>query len=194
MRTPKINALHRLIDFLNNSNRVNTPFADLPLLPLDTSPIDSNAWLSGFLDADGHFHLRYTPAGKYTTRVEWKLEIEQRIFDVSGESIFDILSLLAEFVLGKVKVTKPNSPNPKFRVRTTSMLGNQRVGGYLDLFPLFSTKHLDYLVWREGVIYMLDFRHFLPGGKEYFLVLKASMNSNRTQFAWSHLDKFYHRY
>jgi hypothetical protein len=45
MRTPKIEALHTLIDWVNSSNW------DVPLLlpePLDQSPLDSNAWLAGF--------------------------------------------------------------------------------------------------------------------------------------------------
>ena len=27
-------------------------------MPLDASPIDSNAWLAGFSDSDGHFSVR----------------------------------------------------------------------------------------------------------------------------------------
>lgn len=44
MRTPKIEALHRLIIWYNN--KYNT---QIPLLGLDESPIHSNNWLSGFL-------------------------------------------------------------------------------------------------------------------------------------------------
>ena len=47
MRTPKIEALHRLIIWYNN--KYNT---QIPLLGLDESPIQSNNWLFGFLDAD----------------------------------------------------------------------------------------------------------------------------------------------
>jgi len=44
MRTPKIEALYRLIDWLN----WKLPSETLPKLPLDKSPISANAWLSGF--------------------------------------------------------------------------------------------------------------------------------------------------
>jgi hypothetical protein len=42
MRTPKIVQLYKLIDWINNKNK-NFNIAKLPL--------DSNAWLSGFLEA-----------------------------------------------------------------------------------------------------------------------------------------------
>jgi hypothetical protein len=32
-------------------------------LPLDTSSLDSNAWLAGFIDTDGHFSIKLT--GEY---------------------------------------------------------------------------------------------------------------------------------
>ena len=48
MRTPKIAALDRLITFFH----LNHPLLHVDnLKPLDTSPLDSNAWLSGMWDA-----------------------------------------------------------------------------------------------------------------------------------------------
>ena len=47
LRTPKINSLYKLIDWLNNSKNTN-----LLKKPLNNSPLISNAWLSGFLEAD----------------------------------------------------------------------------------------------------------------------------------------------
>ena len=42
MRTPKIEALHRAINWFNESYNYN-----IDCLSLDQSPIDSNAWLAG---------------------------------------------------------------------------------------------------------------------------------------------------
>jgi hypothetical protein len=50
MRTPKVAALHRLIALFNLNREYN-----FPLLPVDTSPLESNAWLAGFIEADGSF-------------------------------------------------------------------------------------------------------------------------------------------
>lgn len=37
----------------------------------------SNAWLSGFIEGDGHFYFRSTESGKYP-KIECKFEISQR--------------------------------------------------------------------------------------------------------------------
>ena len=51
MRTPKIEALHRLITWLNlNRNE------SIPLLGKDESPLGGSPWLSGMLEADGSFY------------------------------------------------------------------------------------------------------------------------------------------
>jgi len=55
-RTPKIEALHRLIIWLNNTNKFN----QLELLPLDNSPLKSNGWLAGFSDSDGNFLIQFS--------------------------------------------------------------------------------------------------------------------------------------
>jgi len=75
MRTPKIEALHILISFMNLNYpllRIE-PFKLLePLEPLDTSPLYSsplysNAWLSGMWDADGNFSIPITYNEKRAT-------------------------------------------------------------------------------------------------------------------------------
>jgi len=55
MRTPKIYALYNLIDWLN------LRFEDLNMVknPKDNSSLISNPWLSGFIEASGHFSVRF---------------------------------------------------------------------------------------------------------------------------------------
>ena len=52
MRTPKIEALHRAIHWINENDN-----SSIPCLNLDLSPIESNSWLAGFSDADGNFSI-----------------------------------------------------------------------------------------------------------------------------------------
>ena len=53
LRTPKIDQLYNLIDWLNHNHS-----ASLTKLPFDSSPLSSNAWLAGFFDADSHFYIQ----------------------------------------------------------------------------------------------------------------------------------------
>ncbi|KAG1174269.1 hypothetical protein G6F70_005049 [Rhizopus microsporus] len=62
MRTPKIEALHRLINWLNNKN-IDKEF--IVCLGLDSSPLDSNSWFAGFSDADSYFQIRNS------TKLSW---------------------------------------------------------------------------------------------------------------------------
>ncbi|ESN98021.1 hypothetical protein HELRODRAFT_93092, partial [Helobdella robusta] len=114
MRTPKIKALHKLIDCLNlkfkNLNMINKP--------LDTSPLDSNAWLSGFIEADGHFSVRTTVSPKYS-KVECKFELTQGQKDHNSEDKLLLMNVLAEFLLTTVKSIREDKPKPEYRVRTT---------------------------------------------------------------------------
>lgn len=54
-RTTKVQTLHKGIDNLNMWRNAN-----IAKLPLDTRSLDSNAWLAGFIDADGHFSIKLT--------------------------------------------------------------------------------------------------------------------------------------
>lgn len=104
MRTPKIEALERMICWLNNY-LINNKFSKLPsiqkilseisyisnkfykkldtkieLKSLDNSSIDSNAWLAGFSDADANFSINiYKRSNNNSTKVQlyYRLEIAQ---------------------------------------------------------------------------------------------------------------------
>ena len=52
LRTPKIEALHRLITRLNSKHNTN-----ITLLGLDTTPLNYSTWLFGIIDAVGIFNL-----------------------------------------------------------------------------------------------------------------------------------------
>lgn len=54
-RTPKISQLHLLIDWLNNKHNIN-----ISKLPADSTPLNQNGWLAGFIEADGNFFIGYS--------------------------------------------------------------------------------------------------------------------------------------
>lgn len=72
MRTNKIFTLHKLIDWLNIKNKD----LNIEKKGLNTNSLLSDAWLSGFIEADGSFAVRATESVKYC-KIECKLEISQ---------------------------------------------------------------------------------------------------------------------
>jgi hypothetical protein len=196
MRTPKINALHNLINWLNlkfeNLNLINKP--------LDTSPLGSNAWLSGFIEADGHFSVRTSNSPTYT-RVECKFELSQSQKDHKFNSNANRLSncvaklvfmeKLAEFLLSSVKSIREDRAKPEYRVRTNSLKANLVLENYLNQYPLFGSKYLDYKDWIKVLDYFRQgkFDHKFHISK--IIEIKSCMNDKRTVFIWNHLNKFY---
>ena len=187
-RTPKIYSFYNLITYLNQLG------SNLKFLPLDNSSLLSNSWLAGFIDGNGSFHIRSSETGKYPAKVKCKFEIEQRQIDFSNSSLYSFMDKLAKFLLSSVKETKLNSKFPKFRVRTTSIKANRILLNYLSIYPLFSSKYLDYLVWKEVLSIFELGQHKTQEGRNKIKELKLTINDNRTIFTWNHLNNFYSLY
>ena len=60
---------------------------------------------------------------------------------------------------------------------------------YLDKYPLFSSKYLDYLDWKQIVLLILDNKHYTEEGLIKTDSVRNSMNRKRTYFNWDHLSK-----
>jgi hypothetical protein len=182
MRTPKIYSLYNLIDWLN--------FKEIHKKPLNDSPLDSNAWLSGYIEAEGHFSVRTTITSK-NPKVECKFELIQRQIDHKGNNNLDFLEIIAKIFISSVEAIRVKKPKSDYRVRTTSLNGNLILENYLNTFPLFGSKYLDYKDW----IKVLDkfkssqFKH--KSNIEEICLIKSCMNEARTLFTWDHLNKIY---
>lgn len=186
MRTPKIYALNNLIDWLN----IKFKGINIPKNLINISPLDSNAWLSGFIEADGHFSVRTTSTIKYS-KVECKFELSQRQIDHNGNNNINFLEIIANFLLSSVKSIRIDKPKPEYRVRTTSLNGNLILENYLNLFPLFGSKYLDYKDWIKVLDYFKSgtFKH--KKNIQEVIIIKSNMNNARINFTWDHLNKFY---
>lgn len=185
MKTNKIYTLNKLIDWYNKYK--NTSFEKKEL---NTESILSNAWLSGFLEADGHFSLRTTQSSKYS-KIECKFELSQIQKDQNKKDNLFFLEEIATNFQSLVKSIKNDTNNPQYRIRTTSLKANLVVINYLTKYPLFGTKFLDYKDWKK-VIELFNkgsFNHSL--NMDYVKLLKSKMNENRTVFVWDHLQNFY---
>ena len=188
MKTPKINSLYKLIDWFNNKNSLN-----LIKLPLNTDPLGNDAWLSGMIESDGHFSVRSSAprmTGKYH-KIECKFELSQRQKDHLGYNNELFLANIANFLNVPLKNTREYTPNPQYRLRTASLESNLKLVNYLNEFPLFGSKYLDYNNWKEILNLFNPKFKYSQENIDKVLNLKAGMNDNRTIFIWDHLNKFY---
>lgn len=206
MRTPKIEALHRAISYINNYNKLKFPEAPtylltgIPLLPLDKSPLDSNSWLAGFSDADGNFSIniitrkKNNKLGGKRIQIFFRLELRQSYHrdvhpDLGGISYFSILSQISAF-LGVNLYSRTRNINDKiyysFMVISHNRISHEQVRKYFDTFPLFSYKYLAYKDWRKVLDLQIQKKITNDILKEC-IEIKSRFNSNRKTFNWEHL-------
>nr|YP_009364333.1 hypothetical protein [Ophiocordyceps sinensis]ARF03404.1 hypothetical protein [Ophiocordyceps sinensis] len=188
MRTPKVLALHRLIDWLNSRFDLSIEKKNK-----DMKDITSNCWLAGFIDADGHFSVRTTLGNKYP-KIECKFELSQRQTDHNNEDNFEYLNLIANFLSSTVKRIRMDKAKPEYRVRTTSLSSNLVLVSYLEKYPLFSSKYLNYKDWVKVLSYFESKKHTESESIKAIIEIKLQMNNKRIEFNWDHLNNFYNLY
>lgn len=188
LRTPKINQLFNLIDWLNNNHNSN-----IKKLPVNNKPLRNNSWLSGFIDADGSFSVQHTKVENNAKKrkVSCRLRIEQRMLDpVTKISYFSVLNQIAKFLGCKLLTRKQLSTNNEYYILAASNRKSLLViVNYLELYPLFSSKYLDYKDWNKAVKLILTDKHYTEKGLIEIDLIRNNMNKNRTYFNWDHLSK-----
>ena len=109
MRTPKIEALFRLIDWYNAKS---SGFRDVKManeskiekLGLDSSPLGNNPWLSGFIEADGHFYCGFDlNVDGLATNVKCYMAISQKqLYKANSDKLensnFNFMRSIQEFL------------------------------------------------------------------------------------------------
>lgn len=169
-------------------------------LPLDTSSLDSNAWLAGFIDTDGHFSIKLT--GIYGSddletrgRVRCVFSINQsEVSRLTGESnvpfMSDVAKLFQVNLLHKIeKASASKGSTNSIGFFAQSDAKHYIIVGYLSKFPLMSSKHLNFLSFFKGLSYLgrqLSREEILE-----IRAIKSQMNKKRTDFTWDHLNNFY---
>jgi hypothetical protein len=212
MRTPKIHSLYALIDWLNfvqNSDSLtgcldkNYSASDtIDKLPLSSESLDSTPWLSGFIEGDGSFQVRATAPNaknKYP-KVECRFELYQSQTYYNGLSNYSFMQDIATFLDSSFKEVEVRSKFLQYRIRTVTLSSNIKLENYLDKYPLFSSKYLNYKDWLK----VLEFKKIAAAsvrttiGTKYdvdfldkVVKIKDGMNNKRTIFVWDHLQGFY---
>lgn len=188
MRTPKWFALSELIIWLNK-HEISLQRAKpdpIKILPLSSSPLIADSWLSGFIEADGSFQVRTSLNSKYT-RLACSLEITQARTAKNGDDMFPILKNIADLFNVNVNPIRDDRKNPQYRIRTSTIKNNAAVVQYLDKFKLYSSKRLDYQDWRNIFNFFLEDTH--RQNVNTIVKIKSQMNDRRTVFNWDHLTE-----
>ena len=209
MSTPKIEALNRTINWLNdyisnnkNSKLPSTKFIlsqikNIEIKGLDNSPIDSNPWLSGFTDADGNFSInihKRTNRNSIRVQLYYRLEIRQSYnrSSVRGD-FFTIMSKISNYLSSNV-LSRSRTINDKqfhsFIVMSVSKSSLIKTTLYFNKFPLLSSKFLDYKSWSH----ILELQQNSTMTTSYLneaIRTKTDFNKTRTRFSWDHLKNCY---
>lgn len=212
MRTPKIEALNRTIHWINNyinysktktlnkaTSSILLRISCLSVKPLDTSSIDSNAWLSGFTDADGNFSINvHKRTNKDSIRVQlyYRLEISQNYHRASTDSddntensFFPIMSKIGSYLGVTVYSRTRNVKDKKiysFTVMSHNKLSNTNVCLYFNKFPLMSSKFLDFKDW-EYILKAQNNNNLTSSYLDQTKKVKSNFNKTRNTFSWDHL-------
>jgi hypothetical protein len=178
-RTPKIDQLHKLIDWFNLKHST-----DIIKFNIDNSSLHNNSWLTGFIDADGSFYIRYSDK-----QIICKFNLEQRmIYHKTQESFFSVLHQICLFLNINLNIrTRLNKKNSYFIIRVENQNSIQILINYLNNYPLMSSKYLDFLDWNLAFNEIFNKRHFSDEGKKIIYSAKFNMNNNRNYFNWEHL-------
>ena len=200
MRTPKIEALHRLIQWFNNekSNYQLKP------LGLDTSLLEDNSWLSGFIEADGNFYLSWKLSDKllnndiisviYYFRLSQRRNYTRKIDPSVNVSNIAIMSKISEFLKTPViylNRKRINYEENAFLVKTDKIESKKIIFSYLKKYPLFGYKYFAHS--NLGMIHNLIIKseHKTKTGKLKFIEHANLMKYNPDIHNWEHLNKFY---
>lgn len=194
LRTPKIYNFSNFITWINSNYNTN-----IKVLEIDKSDLLQNAWLSGFIDADGSFNLnirtiRYlrkvdtNKENKDKNRVESRFRLEQRInHPITNSSYFFIIDIIAKTFLVKTKTSIHNIDKQYYSISITSPKKLIKLINYLIKYPLFSSKRINFNDFKSSVGIILRKEHLKNQDK--FIEIKNQINNKRTKFNWDFLEK-----
>jgi hypothetical protein len=162
---------------------------------VDCSFLSDNYWLAGFIDADGSFKIRYTerkvnPQTNRQTkqRIGLSFRIEQsKNHKITNSSFEPLMKNIADFFTVNLYTTKHHRVE-YWCIELNSFSRMQILVNYFNVYPLLTTKHNDYVNFKEAFNIIKANQHLTPEGKNTILNLKNGMNRKRTLYNWNHLN------
>lgn len=141
-----------------------------------------NYWLTGFIDADGYFKIRYTEntvnpqtGQKTKQRIAFSFSIEQsKNHKITNESFEPLMKNIADFFTVKLTTSK-HSGVEYWRVEVFSFSCLQILVKYFSVYPLLTTKRNDYDDFSKAFHLIQTNTHKTPEGKKMIFNLKNGM-------------------
>lgn len=196
MRTPKIEALHRLITWFNIKYKMT-----IPLLGLDSTHLKESSWLSGMLDADGNFYVTWKlnknnlPIGlTYYLRISQKQRYTSRWDCTRNESNLPFMLEIAKlFNTRIIEITRHKKTyiEMAYEVRTDKIISKNLMFEYLNKYPLFGYKFFNQMYLEKIHQLKLSKDYGRLSGKEKLIEYKKLMSLGHKDIAWVHLNNFY---
>ena len=163
MRTPKIYSLYNLIDWLN----LRFEEINIPKKPLNMSPLESNAWLSGFTDAEGCFTVSFL-SNSNAFRLRY-------IISQKGDENLPILShFILLFLAGKLEA---HSHIYNYSYILSGNKNCYNIYDYFDKFPLKTKKALSLKLWKEIHLSISQKVHLQSETRKNLIELATKVNS-----------------
>lgn len=164
----------RYVEF---SNRIN--------LKLNNSSDFKNHWLAGFSDADASFQIKVVALRKFFfisppkkkrfkgRSEKQKKKVEIRLNFQIDQKEKDVLISINQFLGGNIGY---RNSQDTYYYGSTSFGSAKNVINYFDNFHLLSTKHINYLKWRNAFLLIQNKEHLNKEGVCKIIKLKNSMN------------------
>ena len=159
--------------------KLSTPgsiiYGQCPTITLITTPFKpslTNAWLSGFTDAEGCFNVSITKRDNTVSgyRVNLRFLLDQK------NSLY-LLTLIRDlFGYGKVIVRSKDM----YRFYCDSFVGLSSVNSYFSVFPLKSKKSISYAHWLKVYKMVINKEHLTTQGLEIVRAIKKTININNS--------------
>lgn len=190
LRTPKAYQINTIIHWLNNKENTNINIQKLP----NKLPLWKDAWLAGFIDADGSFGVessdrRVLCRFRLVQRMQYPVRDSLSMHTEFGESYEKIMGTIASYLCVKLNLRKQlNSGRTYYIVSASSVKSKKILRTYHEKYPLLTSKFLDHLDWCCVDDFMLKQQHLTKTNITKINELKQSMNLSRTSICWNHLN------
>jgi hypothetical protein len=131
--------------------------------------------------------------GAKKTKISCRLRIEQRMLDpTTGNSYTNILTEIVRFLNCSLLTRKQKSTgNEYYTLTASSKISLNIILNYLEKYPLFSSKYLDYKDWKQIALLVIDNQQYTENGINNTECIRNGMNRQRTYFSWHHLNNLY---